>query len=325
VRVVVTGGAGFIARAVVRTLVARGGDVVAIVRDPARAGDLAGASLVAGDLSSVDELRAQLRGADAVVHLAGVYRVGITPAERPAMLDANVGATERVIDAAVAANVPRIVYVSTVNVFGNTRGRIVDEAYRRDPAGGFVSYYDETKYRAHNVALARIADGAPIVIVQPGTVYGPGDHSAIGAQLEQAYHGTLRYRALGDVGITPVHVDDVAAGIVAALERGAIGQAYVMAGSPMRLAQALDIAARAGDKRLPRLRIPSLLVRAASAIAGLVPTGVADQLGLPPNIREVISAADGVTYWASSARAERELGFRARPLEAGVRDVFGSP
>jgi dihydroflavonol-4-reductase len=325
VRVVVTGGAGFIGRAVVRQLVGRGDEVTLIVRDPAAVRDAGTAKLVGGDLSSAVRLREAFRGADAVVHLAGIYRVGITAAERPAMLDANVGATERVLDAAVAAHVARIVYVSTANTFGNTKSEIVDETYRRDVRDGFVSFYDETKYRAHEAALERIANGAPVVIVLPGTVYGPGDHSDLGAQLEQAYRGTLPYRAVDDAGITPVHVDDVATGIVAALDRGAVGEAYVMAGRPMRLGEALAISARSAGKRLPRLRIPSAVLRVLGPVAGLVPTGVAVRLGLPPNLREVISASAGVTYWASSAKAERDLGFRARPLEVGLRDAFGTP
>jgi nucleoside-diphosphate-sugar epimerase len=324
-RVVVTGGGGFIARSVIRVLVERADDVVAIVRDPGRAGPIAGVTLVAGDLSSESGLRSQFAGADAVIHLAGMYRVGITEAERPAMLDANVGATTRVIDAAVAAGVRRTVYVSTVNAFGNTRGRVVDESYRRDVKDGFVSYYDETKYLAHEAALERIGRGAPVIIVQPGTVYGPGDHSAIGAQLEQAYRGTLPYRAVDDVGIAPVHVDDLAAGIVAALDRGKVGEAYVLAGPTMRLADALAVAARSGGKRLPRLRIPTVLLRALAPIASRLPPGVTTRAGLPANIAEVVAAAAGVTYWASSARAGRELGFRARPLESGLRDAFGMP
>ena len=324
-RVVVTGGAGFIGRAVVRQLVARGDDVTLIVRDPSTVRDAPSANLVPGDLSSHAQLREQFDGADAVVHLAGLYRVGISAAERPTMLDANVGATERVLDAAIAAGVPRIVYVSTANTFGNTKGRVVDESYTRDLRAGFVSYYDETKYRAHEAARDRIARGAPIVIVQPGTTYGPSDHSALGAQLEQAYRGTLPYRAADDAGIMPVYVDDLATGIVAALDRGAVGEAYVMAGPPMRLADALRVAARTGGKRLPGLRIPSVLMRGLSPVAGYIPGGIALKFGLPPNIGEVISASVGVTYWASSAKAERELGFRARPLEAGLRDAFGTP
>ena len=90
-----------------------------------------------------------------MIHLAGSYRVGIPASERPAMYEANVAATQRVLDAAIAASVPRIVAISTVNVFGNTHGRVVDETYQRDPGEGFLSYYDETKYLAHVATEAR--------------------------------------------------------------------------------------------------------------------------------------------------------------------------
>ena len=124
-RVVVTGGAGFIGRAVVEPLAARGDTVVALVRDPGKAAHLErdGVELVTSDLSSVGTMTETLRGADAVAHIAGSYRVGIRPDERDAMWDANVGTTERVLDAAIAAGVPRILYVSTLGVLGDTRGR----------------------------------------------------------------------------------------------------------------------------------------------------------------------------------------------------------
>ena len=86
------------------------------------------------------------------------------------MGDVNVGGTERVLDAAIAAGVRRIVHVSTVNAFGNTKGRVVDETYERRLEDGFLSAYDETKYSAHRVALERAGGGAPIVIAQPGAL-----------------------------------------------------------------------------------------------------------------------------------------------------------
>jgi hypothetical protein len=118
------------------------------------------------------------------------------------MWDANVGTTTWLLDAAAAAGVPRIVYVSTVNVFGNTRGKVVDESYRRDLADGFLSWYDETKFGAHEVAEQRIADGAPITIAMPGTVIGPGDHTQIGRQLIAARDGKLPYVAGAELGTT---------------------------------------------------------------------------------------------------------------------------
>ena len=141
-----------------------------------------------------------MRGADAAIHLAGDYRVGIPASERPAMHDANVGITTRVLDAVETVGLDRLVAVSTVNVFGDTHDRIVDEKYRRDLADGFLSSYDETKFLGHRAVEERIAAGKPIVIAQPGFTYGPGDHSAIGAHLRDAYLGTLHYLVLGQTG-----------------------------------------------------------------------------------------------------------------------------
>jgi dihydroflavonol-4-reductase len=317
VRVVLTGGAGFVGGAVARALAARGDEVQALVRDRERPGELAdiGAVVVEDDLSDVRRLVGALGTADAVIHAAGSYRVGITPDQRDAMWDANVGTTTRVLDAAVEARVPRIAYVSTVNAFGNTRGKVVDETYRRDLADGFVSWYDETKYRAHEVAEARIARGAPIVVVMPSQVYGPGDHSAFGQQLTAAHAGRLAYRALDDVGVGLVHVDDLAAGIVAALDTGRIGRLYVLSGPRTTLHDAVTLAARIGGRRPPRLRIPTGLLRVMAPLGGVIGQ---------PNLRELISASSGVTYWATADRAKTELGWQAREIETGLRDTFPS-
>ncbi len=157
----------------------------------------AGLTLVRGDTTGpVDLLAERMAGHDGVIHLAGDYRIGIAPSDRPAMFAANVTATARVLDAAIDAGIPRILTVTTANVHGDTHRQAVDETYRRDPAEGYLSWYDETKVRAQELALERIARGAPILIAMPGAVYGPGDHSAVGEQLAGAFHGTLRYRSV---------------------------------------------------------------------------------------------------------------------------------
>ena len=288
---------------------------MALVRDPGRAQHLAdlGVELVPDDLSDVGATTEHLHGVDGLIHAAGSYRIGIPRSEHGRMWDANVGTTTRVLDAAEAAGVPRIVYVSTVNVFGNTHGVAVDETYRRNLAEDFLSWYDETKYGAHEIAEQRIADGAPIVIVMPSQVYGPGDHSGFGEQLRLAFEGRLRYRAVDDVGVNLVHVDDLAAGIVAALDRGRVGEAYVLAGPAISLKEAVDRAAAIGDHRPPSFRMPTSLLRLLAPAGGLIGQ---------PNVREVISASAGVTYWAGHDKATAELGFEPRPIEAGLRDTF---
>jgi nucleoside-diphosphate-sugar epimerase len=314
-KVVLTGGAGFVGGAIARNLRERGDDIVALVRDPARAGRLTriGAQVVANDLSDATSIAAALAGADALIHAAGSYRVGITKKERPQMWDANVGTTTRVLDAAAAAGTKRIVYVSSVNIFGNTHRRVVDETYRRNLVAGFVSYYDETKFQAHEVAEGRMAGGAPIVIVLPSQVYGPGDHSSFGEQLAAAYAGKLPYRAFEDVGVGLVHVDDLAAGIVAALDSGDVGRSYILSGPTTTLGEAVALAAKVDSREPPRLSIPTGLLRVFAPLGALIGQ---------PNLREVISASSGVTYWGTAARAEQELGFHARPIEDGLRDTF---
>lgn len=317
--VFVTGGGGFIGRAVARRLRARGDVVRALVRDPGRATALQalGCELVAGDLADVARLTEQMRGADAMVHLAGVYRVGIAAAERPAMFAANVEGTRNALDAALAAGVPRSVYVSTINAFGDTRGQVVDESYRRPMPYRYVSYYDETKHLGHLAAEERAAAGAPILIVQPGGVYGPDDPSQLGAQLRQAMAGRLASVSFPSAGLNMVHVDDVAAGISLVLDRGRIGESYVLGGEITRLRRLVELAALVGGHRPPPLTTPTWLLRTLAPVASLL--GSAG--GLVPNLRELIDASDGVTYWATDRKARAELGFAPRTLDEGLAQM----
>ena len=212
---------------------------------------------------------------------------------------------------------PRIVYVSTVNAFGNTHGEIVDETYQR-PGGDYVSAYDWTKHVAHEIARERIELGAPVVIVQPGVIYDPGDHSELGGQLEQARNGKLRLRALSGVGVNAVHIDDVVDGILLAYERGRIGESYVLGGEITTLDEMIDIVARLSGNKAPRLRLPTAAIRLAAPLGPLI----GKVMGTGPNLRELVSASDGVTYWATDEKARTELGYAPRDLESGLADLI---
>jgi nucleoside-diphosphate-sugar epimerase len=316
-RAFVTGGTGFIGSRVVKRLRDRGDEVVVLARSPEKASGL-DAEIVQGDLGDADAIRRGMEGCQAAFHIAADYRVGLPKAKQESMYDANVRGTERVLDAAADADVDRVVYVSTVNAFGNTGGQTVDETYSRNEADGFVSYYDETKYRAHKLAQERAAAGAPVVIVQPGLVYGPGDHAIVGQLIQQASTGKMPAKAFPELGYNAVFVDDVADGIILAHDKGQLGESYVLGGEITTQGELIDRAAAIGGEKPPRMTVPPLMLKA------MIPVGrfVGPAMGLPPNFREMISAAHNVTYLARDDKARRELGYEPRDLDTGLRETI---
>jgi nucleoside-diphosphate-sugar epimerase len=236
--------------------------------------------------------------------------------------DAIVGAgavvRESVPDAAIAAGVPRVVYVSTVGVFGDTHGKLVDETYERDAP--FPSEYERTKTLAHEIAEDRIAQGAPIVIVQPGGVYGPGDHSEVGNVIDQTRTGKLKALPFGGLGMNLVYVDDVAEGILLAHDKGRVGESYVLGGEITTMRAAVDKAAHAAGRKPPRFNMPTPVIKAMVPLAPIVTKA----MGLGPNLRELITTSDGVTYWATDDKARKELGYAPRDLDTGLRQTLGA-
>lgn len=302
-----------------RKLRERGDDVVALVRDPLKAGELRGldCELVEGDLSSQDAIRRGCEGADSVFHIGAVYKVGIPKSEQPAMHEANVGGTERVLQAAVDAGVKRVLYVSTVGAFGNTKGQVVDEEFERTDLD-WLSCYDETKYRAHQVAGDWIARGAPVVIVQPGGVYGPGDHSEVGNMIEQASKGKLPAKMFPEMGMMLAHVEDIADGILLAHDKGKIGEAYVLSGEKATIGELIDRVAALSGRKPPRFTMPGVVLRVSAPLGPVV----GPMMGFPPNLGELVKVSDGVTHWARDDKARRELGFAPRDLDTGLRETL---
>lgn len=316
-RVFLTGGTGFIGGEVARRLRARGDDVRALVRDPGTASGLrdVGCHLVQGDLSDEAALVDACRGMTHVVHCAAVYAVGVPDSQRDELVDANVRGTERVLGAALTAGISKAVYVSTVAVFGNTGGEIACEGWERT-ATGYTSVYEETKTCAHKRAQEIGARGLPLVTVQPGAVYGPGDPSTFGELLAQFLAGKLPGLPFPELGVSPVHRDDVAAGILLALDDGVPGESYVLTGDPVRVRELIRELSALSGRRAPRT-VPTVLLRA------LAPAGrlVGPALGFPPNMRELIRSSDGVTFWATGDKARKELGWTSRPLREGLQEL----
>jgi len=319
-KVFVTGGTGFIGGEVVRQLRARGEEVACLARSPEKASKLRdlGCELSRGDLSDEAAIRQGMQGCDAVIHAAAMYEVGIPAKQRPAMWEANVAGTERVMKVALEEKVPRVVYVSTVGIFGNTHNQVVDESYK-NPETDFTSYYEETKLEAHKLVQRMIDDqGLPAIIVQPGGVYGPGDTSQVADLLEQFFAGKLPLMPFPELGICMTHVEDIAGGILLALDKGVLGETYVISGPVTTMREAIETVAKVSGRKAPKRALPTGLMKA------MIPLGplVGKVMGQPPNLRELISSADNVTFWASYEKAQRELGYSPRGMEEGLRQTL---
>lgn len=314
--VLLTGATGYLGSEVARLLTGRGDRVRALVPDPADIGELEGLSvdLVVGDLDDEGALVGLLNGVGGLVHCAEL--TGRDDDDRARLVDVNVCGTEHVLGAALIAGVHRAVHVSSVEVLGNTAGRVVDETWTRDPSLPWRSAYEETKAVAHGRAQDLSARGLPVSIVAPGPLYGAGAPSGLGALLAAQAAGRLHALAFGDLGIVPVHRRDAAEGVVAALHKGVPGETYVLAGAAVRLREVVDALAGLLDRRPPRT-MPTTVLRLLSPAGALA----GPALGLAPDLGELVRARDGVTCWASSDKAARELGWTARPLLEGLADL----
>lgn len=305
-RAFVTGSTGFIGGGLVRALLAEGHSVTALVRS--RSAAVPGAQLVYGDITEVDSLDA-MKDHDGVFHLAAWYALGVRDAAL--MERINVEGTRNVLEAARTHEIPRVLHCSTVAALGREPGGIADET--KEHPGTYGSVYEATKHRAHEIA--RTAP-VPTVIVMPGATYGPGDHSMVGVLLKLYAKRILVLCPFQDTGLSWVHVDDVAAGMVRAFARGTPGESYVLGGDNETIGGMFARVAPSTGIRAPG-SLPDALVRAAVPFSPVI----ARALGQPPGLlREGLSSLHG-SWMFSSEKAARELGYTFRPIEEGIVDT----
>lgn len=315
--VFVTGGTGFVGAAVIRRLVARGARVSALARDP-RALRVEGVErVVAGDLRDAAALEAGLAGVRACFHVVADYRLWVPDPET--MHEINVAGTERLMRAALAAGVERIVHTSSVATLGlHADGTPADESRPLDAAAA-IGVYKQTKVLAERVVERLVAEeGLPAVIVNPSTPVGPCDvkPTPTGRMIVEAATG--RIPAYVDTGLNIVHVDDVAEGHLLALEKGETGRRYILGGENMTLGAMLARIAVLVGRRPPAFALPRLPLYPLAAIAELHArlTG-----HVPMLTRDALRMAKARMFFSSS-RAERELGYAARPADIALADAI---
>jgi dihydroflavonol-4-reductase len=318
-QVLITGASGFVGSAVARQLVEAGFSVRALVRSTSPRFHLSGLDLefVEGDFRSAETVRPAMAGVRYLFHVAADYRLWAR--DRTEIMTNNVTGTRVMMEEALHAGVERVVYTSSVATLAvQSDGTSVDETVPLEEQKA-IGAYKRSKVAAERLVERMIAErGLPAVIVNPSTPIGPRDvkPTPTGRIIVEAASG--RIPGFVDTGLNLVHVDDVAAGHLAALERGRIGERYILGGHNVQFADMLaEIATQVG-RRPPRVRVPR---------SAIVPLAVTAEAIARFTGREPFVTLDGLRMskyrmFFTTHKAERELGIKARPFTDALADAI---
>jgi dihydroflavonol-4-reductase len=316
-KALVTGATGFVGSHVARALLSEGFEVTALVREGADTANLDGLELrrAKGELSDEASLRAALRGQDALFHVAALY--AFWSRDPRAFREINVEGTERILRLAAEAGVSRIVHTSTVGAIAGCRpGEVADERSlfnlweTGDP-------YIRSKHLAEEAARTAAAHGVPVVIVNPSTPVGPGDYkpTPTGASIVMFVNGSMP--GYSDGGLNLVDVRDVARGHVMALQKGRVGERYILGGVNLSIKEMMALLARVTGLEAPRLRIPV----AAAFAGGALLEAASLVTRRPPLLTRANARAMRHLLHYRCDRAISELGYSISPLEPAIRDA----
>jgi nucleoside-diphosphate-sugar epimerase len=314
-KVLLTGGTGFLGKNVARALVARGHEVRLLAREASNLTGLPAGDIVRGDVCDAASLRRAAEGCQAILHMAALVKMWVP--ERAVFDRVNVEGLRAALAASEAVGA-RLVYTSSFMAMGPTGAQPADES-QIHPGHSFRNDYERTKAQADVVAREAAAAGRDVVLLYPGVVYGPGDRTA-GNIVVNMIADHLRGRFPGIIGPgdrlwSYAFVEDVAAGHVDALEKGRAGERYLLAGENVSMNDFFRLLAEASGVPAPRLHIPY----AAAGALGWMLYAWAELTGMEPLLTHEVVGVFRAHWSYDSAKAQRELGYRPTPLRDGLR------
>jgi len=314
-KALVTGASGFAGSHLVRALDQGGNSVVGLVRQSSNLTRLAGCSVqwVYGDITDRDALQTAMTGVDVVFHTAAYVELGLVNAAE--MERVNVEGTRAVLEVAQATGVSKMVYCSTIGVFGDTQGQVVDETFKRVQTD-FSSAYDRTKHQAQQLVDEFANQGLPVVSVLPSGIFGPDDPH-FGPVIQQFLKGRLKLWAGGDRITGIVHVDDLATAMILAAERGKPGGHYIISAGDLTTREMFALLSQETGIPVPR-EAPKLLVQLVGNLL--------DPLGQlfswqPPLSRERVHYIYDRCVRVDASKARQELGWQPRSVPEVLKEI----
>lgn len=319
-RIFITGGSGFVGRSLVQRLAETEHELVCLARQRSDTShmELAGATVVRGDVTDPASLAAGMRGCQWVVHLASLFEFWVPDPSR--YEEVNVTGTRNVLEAALAAGASKVAHVSTGAVWGDASWPITEAS---QPGPHCAGAYACSKRAADRVAQdIATTHGLPLVTIYPGAVVGQGDPKAAGRYLQRLVHGRMPAQVLTDHMFSWVDVRDVAEAIVRALEKDDnLGERYLVAAENRSFGDINRMVSEISGTRLPWLTLPDPVTSLGARLLTLV----ADTFRRPPLLD---LAADQVAlmrqgFAIDGSKATRELGLEYRPLRESLKEVVG--
>ena len=312
----ITGATGFVGSHVARALAQQGADLRLLVRSKSNKKNLEAlnADLVTGDLRDPASLEKAMAQCDVVFHVAADYRLWVRDPEQ--MYRANVEGTRAILAGARKNNVRRVVYTSSVATMGFTsNGQPADE---NSPVSlnDMIGPYKRSKFMAEKVAIEAAGAGQDVVIVNPTTPVGERDIKPTPTGHIVVDFLKKKFPAYVDTGLNLVDVKQCAQGHIAALAKGRSGQRYILGGENLTLKQILDKLAAITGLPSPKVKVPYLLALATGVVDEMVTGRI---LGREPRATIDAVRMGRKKMFASSAKAERELGWRVLPVDDALR------
>ncbi|MBF2078968.1 MAG: NAD-dependent epimerase/dehydratase family protein [Synechococcales cyanobacterium T60_A2020_003] len=310
----VTGASGFTGSHLVKALCDRGDTVTALVRKTSNCDRLAEypVNFIYGDITDRDALRQGMAGADVVFHAAAYVELGLV--DEAKMARVNVDGTRAVLETAKELGIPKMVYCSTIGVFGDTQGKVINETFQRTQAD-FSSAYDRTKYDAQKLVDQFAAGGLNVSSLLPAGILGPDDPH-FGPVMKTFLKGRLKLWAGGDRITGVVHVDDLVQAMLLAAEKGQPGGWYIISSGEL---STRDMFAAVGKDAgiQPPAEAPEALVRLLGIL--LDPIGRLFNWQ-PPLSRERVHYIYDRCVRVDATKARQELGWNPRSLEQTLKD-----
>lgn len=314
-KALVTGANGFTGSHLVKALEQQGKNVVGLVRKSSNLGRLCDSKvhLVYGDITDRDALQRAMTGVDRVFHTAAYVELGLVDAAE--MEQVNVEGTRAVMEVAQAVGVSKVVYCSTIGIFGDTKGQVVNETFQRQQTD-FSSAYDRTKYQAQQIVDRFATQGLPVVSLLPSGIFG-ADDPHFGPVMQQFLKGRLKLWAGGDRITGIVHVDDLAAAMLLAADKGKPGEHYIISAGDLTTRDMFTQLSQETSIPSPR-EVPELLVRLAGNL--LDPIGHLLKWQ-PPLSRERVHYIYDRCVRVDATKARQELGWHPRSVSETLREI----